>query len=370
MKTSSDLFLRRDLLKLLCVTAMSGGAVAIFLATPGLSTPTLISIVATMLFSPLVLVLERRGYPRVLAIFILFGTVGLAIVAASFWAVHTGETEWVSLKQKSPEYFWALVDRLRDFETKMHEQLPFLNNVHLTESIVKWLKGTGDWFVEHGPKLVGDLLGCLFISPILTFFLLSDGRAIRQRFFDLVPNRYFESAYIVTHEIGTALSDYLRAKLLEAFLVGAMTTIGLLLVNAPFATVLGIIAGITNIIPYAGPVLGAIPGLVLIGVDSSQLPHLWPMILVYVFANLVDMLLIFPVIVAKLVDLHPLLLIAAVAIGQHYSGLVGMLISIPIATAFKVVLQQIYRGVYEHRAKVRTPENPLLNLPLIQSEKY
>ena len=101
---------------------------------------------------------------------------------------------------------------------------------------------------------MSGLVSCLFLVPILTFCLLQEGRRIRRGFFQLVPNRFFESVYIVTHGVGSALSDYLRAKLIEAFLVGWITGCGLWLVHSPYAIVLGFWSGVTNILPYIGPI--------------------------------------------------------------------------------------------------------------------
>ena len=74
---------------------------------------------------------------------------------------------------------------------------------------------------------------------------------------------------------------------------------------------------------------------------------------------MVDTLVIFPLVVAKLVKLHPLLLIAVVAIGQQYYGLVGMLISIPIATACKVIIIEVHTAIYEQRSSRRPPMGPV-----------
>jgi putative permease len=193
---------------------------------------------------------------------------------------------------------------------------------------------------------MGQILSWIFIVPPLVFVLLNDGRAIRNHFFQLVPNRGFESFYLVTNKIKDGISDYIQAKIIEAILLGAAVTLGLSLIGAPYTLVLGLIAGITNIIPYLGPFLGALPGLFAI----TLIPHSNSMILavglVYLIANLLDTFLIFPLVVAKLVKLHPLLLICVVAVGEQYYGLVGMLISIPVATAIKVILQEVYITVY------------------------
>jgi putative permease len=196
------------------------------------------------------------------------------------------------------------------------------------------------------------------LVPPLTFVMLNEGRSLRQRFFQLVPNRFFESFFLVSHQITAAISDYLRAKLVEALLVGVMTTAGLLLIDAPYALVLGIVAGITNIIPYAGPVLGLVPALLAVLFDHSGQGLLWPVLIVYVVANVIDTVVIFPLVVAKLVNLHPFLLIAVVAIGQRYYGLVGMLVSTPIATACKVILTEIHTAIYEQRPSRRSSADP------------
>jgi putative permease len=168
---------------------------------------------------------------------------------------------------------------------------------------------------------------------------------------------------MITTDIVNSISDYIRAKLIEAILVGTMVMVGLALVRAPYAVVLGVVAGVTNIVPYLGPILGAIPACLLVLFDQNQNTLVIPVLLVYVIANLIDTVVIFPLVVAKLVNLHPLILIAVVAVGQHYYGLVGMLISIPIATALKVVLLEIYMSVYESRSQ------PGVQTAMPQSEK-
>lgn len=355
MKISSDPHIRRDLLKLVFVLAAIVGTTAVFFVTPSLSTPTMLSLVTTLLMSPLVAALERRGYPRTASILILFTGLALISATAGIVALRIGEGEWDTFKVKAPQYFDMVMVRLHTFEDALRTKYSLLANVKITETLVAYGHQTGQWFATNGANLMGELLSCLFIAPILTFFLLNDGPAIRKRFFQLIPNRFFESAYMISHDIATAISDYARAKLIEAFLVGLMTTVGLWCVGAPYAIVLGILAGVTNIVPYAGPIVGAAPGLLAIGLDPAQAHLLWPVVFVYIGANLVDMVFIFPVIVAKLVDLHPLLLLAAVAVGQQYYGLIGMLISIPVAAAFKVVLQEIYSAVYEKNSATKMP---------------
>ena len=349
MKMLPDLQLRLDLTKLLFLAVAAVGLAAIFVLNPALSTPTFLSIVISMVLSPWVAALERRGMSRGMSIGIVFGVIALSFGLLGFWAAESFQAQWLSFREKAPENFQMAMHELRALEESAKARYPFLDSVHPTDSLVAWGQETGRWFAENGAGLVASILTWILIVPPLTFVMLNDGRAMRQRFFLLVPNRFFEAFFLVSSEITAALSDYLRAKLVEALLVGLMTSAGLLLIQAPYAIVLGVAAGITNIIPYIGPVIGSAPALLVAYFDRSGHDLLWPVAIVYIAVNLIDTLVIFPVVVAKLVKLHPLILIAVVAIGQQYYGLIGMLISIPIATACKVIIAEIHSAIYEHR---------------------
>jgi putative permease len=344
-----DAYLKADLIKLGYLFAAIAGTITLFFITPSLSTPTLVSIVLTLLLSPLVVALERRGYSRHVAIGILFSTLGLASSFAMMWAIRRGGVQWDRLKERAPDYFHTIITKFGGIEEGLKANYPILKSMHATDTLLNWGDHTGTWFVTHGPALAGQILTCLFLVPFLTFVLLNEGPEIKRRVFHLVPNRFFEIVYLVTNKISTGLADYIRAKAFEAILVGVMTSTGLAAIHAPYAIVLGAIAGLTNIIPYLGPVMGAIPAVIVATLEGSQSQLLVPVLIVYLIVNLVDMVLIFPLIVGRLVNLHPLILLAVVAIGEHYYGLMGMLISIPIATTFKVVLHEVYSAVYERQ---------------------
>jgi putative permease len=344
--------LRRDIFKLAFVLLAGAGTLALFFLTPALSTPTLLSVMLTMFLSPLVAVLERRGYTRSIATLVVFSGMAVVCTLTIAFALKAGNLEWDSFQVKADTYYANAIERCRMMEESLKQKFPAISSVSPTDSLIAWSRSTGQWFVNNGTGVMGDLMVCVFLVPLLTYFLLNDGRKIRRSFFQLVPNRFFESFFLISHQITVALSDYLRAKLIEAFLVGLITTVGLAIAGAPYALMLGFFAGVTNVIPYIGPVIGAVPGIALFFMDPQLNEFLWPAVAVYAFANIIDTVVIFPIIVAKLVNLHPLILLAAVAVGQRYYGLIGMLISIPVAAIFKVVAMEVYAAIYTER-KVR-----------------
>lgn len=342
----------KDLVKFIALLAAFAGICAVFFLSPALSTPTLLSIVASLFLSPVVAALDRRGYSRAVSLTAIFLTTFGLLGLMGFLSAQYLSSEWDGFRESAPRYFEQTVNKLRGLEAEWKSKYALLSQIQLTDSVIRWGEATGAWFLKNGPALMGQVLTCLFIVPLLTFGLVNDGPAMHRKILEMVPNRFFEGFFIATWKIVTSFSDYIRAKLIEALLVGLLTAAGLWLVNAPYVAVLGLIAGVTNILPYIGPVIGAVPGLLIVGFDPAHAHLFWPVVAVYGVANLIDNVVIFPVVVAKLVNLHPVILIVVVMLGQEYYGLVGMLISIPLATGVKIVTQEIYNAVSRRRGGV------------------
>lgn len=353
-----DPLFNRDLIKLLFLVVAILGVCGIFLITPGLQSSSLITLIMSTFLSPWVARLERRGISKGWSIGIIFFSLLLLVVVIGNRIFHLGVSEWDSLKETVPVYFHSATGKVKLLETQLKASYPLFRNIQPTETLLRFGNDTARWFVDHGASMLGEVLTWLLLVPPLTFFLLQEGQNMRQEFLKLVPNRYFESFYLVSTDITNAISDYLRAKLLEALLVGLVVMAGLWLIHAPYPAVLGVIAGVTNIIPYLGPLVGAAPGLLIVAFSEHSTAGLLGMTLVYLIANVLDSVYFFPVVVAKLVRLHPLILTAVVIAGQQYYGLIGMLISIPIASAIKVILQETYLMVYEQRPAPPDSDEP------------
>lgn len=337
---------KNDKLKIAFIFVTAILSIVMIAQTPSLGVSVLFSVIFSILVSPLISAVERRGYSRAWALgaiyFVLIGGLGLLTYVGSVTVIN----QWDEFTTSAPKYFDSTLHRLQVYESEFKTKSPFLKNVQLVDTLKTFKDKTTSWFLSHGANILGNFLTLLLLIPIISFVLLKDGRVFRKRFYELVPNRFFETTFMISHQITASLSDYIRAKLIEAILVGLITAVGFTLIGAPYAFVLALIAGATNIVPYVGPLFGAVPGILIIAADPAHSQLLWPVVAIYLIANVVDTILIFPLLVAKLVNLHPLLLIGVVMIGQEYYGLIGMLISIPVATALKVIISEIYYFVY------------------------
>jgi putative permease len=186
----------------------------------------------------------------------------------------------------------------------------------------------------------------MMLAPIFSFFILKDGSEMRLQLEKLIPSSYSKNTLVVIDKISASIGKFLRAKMIEALLVGTLVYVGLRLIDAPFGGVFAVIAGVTNIIPYLGPILGVIPPALVLGFQDPP-TNLFPMLLVFLVANAIDMILIFPVFVARLVNLSPLSLLASVAVGQELYGVIGMLIAVPLASALKIIVKELIEILYQ-----------------------
>lgn len=203
--------------------------------------------------------------------------------------------------------------------------------------------------IIYVPQLIGSIFEWAILIPLFVFFILKDGRSLMGLFLKVTPNPIVEKVYYLTNQFNRKFGDYILAKFIEATIVGAVITVGLLIMDYPFAFLLGIIAAITNILPYVGPILGYVPALLIGLVDQNPNTTLGAMTLLYTIANAIDLVLVFPLLVSKVVNLHPVIVMTSVVIGSQFGGIIGMVVSIPVAAFFKLLFSEVYKEIYRSR---------------------
>jgi putative permease len=156
----------------------------------------------------------------------------------------------------------------------------------------------------------------------------------------------FERFYYLSFKFNKQIGDYIFAKFIEATIVTLIITSGLFILGIRFSLILGLLAGITNIIPYVGPILGLIPAIVLGLVEYGIGSTFGAMMILYLVANAIDIAFVFPILVSKIVDIHPIIVIVSVIIGSKLFGIIGMVISIPCAAACKLIFIEFFNSIY------------------------
>jgi predicted PurR-regulated permease PerM len=202
--------------------------------------------------------------------------------------------------------------------------------------------------------MIFNALSLWLITPLVFLVLLFDNGKLKKSLVRAVPNRYFELTLTILENINEALGRYLRGTSIECFLVGTSFTLCLFLVglDMQWAATIGIIAGLANAIPFLGPGIGLLVGVlyaimaedvspVLPFIDGENL--LLAIIVVVVIVQLADNALFQPYVLGSAVDLHPLTVILGVTGGAVIFGFAGMLFAIPVIMVVKVIVSTMFR---------------------------
>ncbi|BDC98448.1 AI-2E family transporter [Persicobacter psychrovividus] len=197
-------------------------------------------------------------------------------------------------------------------------------------------------------SVTGNLLvGVLAVFFISFFFLLENGY-LRRKFIGFVPNKYFELFVSTFQKAEKLLTNYLLGLQLQMFSIFGLAAVGLTIVDIRYAATIALFAAIANLIPYLGPMLGAIFG-VIVGMSTSvdlftyhdYLIMMLKIAAVFGMVQLIDNLVLQPVIFSKSIKAHPLEIFIIIFAGANLLGVVGMVFAIPAYTILRVTFVEL-----------------------------
>ncbi|MBV9270009.1 MAG: AI-2E family transporter [Candidatus Eremiobacteraeota bacterium] len=185
-----------------------------------------------------------------------------------------------------------------------------------------------------------SIMALFIIVPIVTLYILMDRERLREEFIGRVPPASRAKVLKIQHEINVVLGGYIRGQLLVAAIVGVLIALMLSLLHVRYAVLIGAVAGVLEIIPYAGAVAGAIPG-VLIALLTNGPINAVLVIVGFVAINQIEGHVLAPLVVGESVGVRPLTVILALFIGAELAGIGGMLVAVPIAGIIKVLVENL-----------------------------
>lgn len=179
----------------------------------------------------------------------------------------------------------------------------------------------------------------LAIVPILIYYFLCDGNKIYNKVLLILPTEKRGITKKILNDIDRVLTRYIASQLLLSGLIGLLTFILLLIFKVKFPLWISILNAILNIIPYFGPVFGAIPAIIVALLDSPM-KGLWISLGMLVIQQIEGNILS-PKITGDSTDMHPMVIIILLLIGDKFGGFIGMILVIPIAVIIKVLYDDI-----------------------------
>ena len=302
------------------------------------------------LIQPAVIRLHALGVPRILAITVVFIGILVALAGLVLLIVPLGVSEVGQLQVQAPTLAAAAQDRLNslqpirvfgiDVDLKGITQTI---NSHLRE----YLLGQFGNAVTLGLTALTTVLQLLLMF-IVAFLLAIEAPAMRRDLRRFVPNDYRTDFDQIWRQVRKMLYAYVRGQLIVAALIGITSGAVCALFRLPDPIALGLIAGITALIPYIGPFVGAVPAI-LVGLSQSPGQALLIGIAYVVIPNFY-LNFIYPKVMGDAVRLPPILVIVALIAGFSWGGILGMFVAVPIAATLRILFDHIYPRLYERPA--------------------
>jgi predicted PurR-regulated permease PerM len=302
--------------------------------------PFLFAILLAYLLEPFVAALQRKRVPRIVAILVMYAFVAFMVFMFGAFVVPTIVEEVNSLVKQVPD----LVTKVQTAVWDLQEQYSRINlPPAVTEAINNNLLSLQNYLLSllNGiPQFIFGLLSksvTLILIPILSFYMLKDLDDIKRGLVRLVPTSRRARVVALFGNIDDTLGAWIRGQLTVGFVVGFLTVIGLEIVGMDFSLMLGTIVGLTNIIPYFGPIIGGAPAVALALLRSPGL--MLKVLVVLVISQQIESNFITPQILGKQLGLHPLIIIFALLLGAQFGGLLGLIFAVPVAAVIKVLIE-------------------------------
>ena len=340
---------------------------SLFLIWPYISSMVMILLFAflfTTILLPGVDALERKIKSRLLSTFLIMS--GILVLLFGFL---TGFAS--GLFQQSSEFYYRLtqenyVNELNDLYQRTVSFVPGASNIDDFENpqLAEKLQVLFSGFMQQILYATKSGINFIFLTAmvlVFTFILLNEYHHFRRVLVSMIPNKYFEVGLRIIHNIEKQMSKYLTGQFLAASSVAVLSFLGLLILNLYGANItlivfISIIAGLSNLIPMVGPLVGMVPA-VLISVMNNlgsevALSHLmfnivpspffmFDIIVMFIIVQQIDNNLITPVLVGESVGLHPMLVMISLFVGGIVLGPLGMLFAIPTAGTVKVIAREV-----------------------------
>jgi predicted PurR-regulated permease PerM len=282
---------------------------------------------------PSITALERRGVPRPVGLTILlFVIIGLvALVFMTFVPLLIDQIQQLSMHL--PEIYQRILDSLRR-SGNAHIALGIQNAVR---ALSQSAGDTARTFFGGAITAVRGVLS-LFGVVVLTLYMVMQQQELRSAALQAAPARHRPRVARLLREIKSRLGQWLRGQLLLGAVIGACSYVGLLLLKVKFALLLAVLAGVTELIPIVGPIIGAIPAIIVAAADEPIM-GVWVALLYVVIQQLENHLLV-PRIMSRVTGLSPVTVLIALLIGARLAGILGVFIAVPASIIVQVLAEE------------------------------
>lgn len=330
--------------------------------------PGVLAIIGYYLLRPILGLFERWRIPRVWGIFLLYiiliGIITLLVVLVYPFL----RDQFTNLAQEFPGYFMAFTQNIAEFlnNARLNEYLDKVNLNYdsmvenFTTDMVETVKdtaanlaqGVASGITGFVSALTGIVLSLVTV-PFILFYLLKDGKKLPSFIIKICPPRMRKEVTEILQDMDKQISSYIQGQILVSMCIGAMVTIGFLIIGMKYALLLGFLAMITSVVPYLGPVIAITPAVIIALVTSPFM--LIKLAIVWTVVQLIEGKFISPQIMGKSLSIHPITIIFVLLTAGSLFGVPGVVLGIPGYAILKVLVTHLFK-LYKQRYNRYTDE--------------
>ena len=312
--------------------------------------PLIFAVIIVYLFKPLVDRLERHKVPRVAGGCLAYLLFGGALVLIGVLVVPIISRQTVDLVDHVPE----VIDNA---SAAVSDLAVWLNAPDSFTGIESFSGGLRDWFADpanrevilEGIGRVGELArGVLevavvvLLAPVLAFYIMVDAHNLRRAAERMIPEADRAELVHLGRQIGRAVGGFIRGQLMVAIIVGVLSSMALRILDLPFWLIVGMVAGLLNIVPFIGPWVGGALGVSTALIVGDPVRAIW-VVVAFMAIQQLDNHLVSPLILRVAVRLNPVTIILALLAGGSIGGLFGVLIAVPVTAVLKIITGHLWR---------------------------
>lgn len=309
--------------------------------------PILISYFIAFLLHPLIERVHKKGIPRTVAILIIYFIFFGSIIYSTYKYYPIIIQQLEEIGNQSPTFMHMYDEWNSDIESTA-EKMPEVVHSRIDMFMVntqKKLSALANSVMETIQSIVTK--GAILITiPFLVFYFLKDYKLFQSYFWKLIPNNWHDETKRILEEVNHSLGGYIKGQFLVCFILFLISTVIFWFIDLRYPILLGLFIGITDVIPYFGPVIGAIPAIFFaatISVNKAIVTLCIILLLQFVESNILG-----PFIVGRTIRIHPVFIMLSLFIGGMIGGFYGVLLAVPSLIVIKVLVTQI-RTIYFRR---------------------
>jgi predicted PurR-regulated permease PerM len=338
--------------------AITGAVVGVGFLLRGLVIPIALAALLAYFLNPLAVRIQGFGFRRTVAVTALFAGFALLVVLLTTLVAPRFRAEGTALVSNLPSLARTLETGIDGLQAELVKNYPQLERFVSKEPRQEgWLfqaieerMGNASELLEH----LGLIAFIVALTPIFAFFFLRDSGTIVAYLIDRLRPVHIETTVAVWCEIDRIIGKYLRGLALDALVIGALATVGLWLVGAPYPLLLGAFTTLVNPLPYLGTILSVGVAAIVSIANGQPIARVGWIVAVYVIIRILDDLVVAAVTIGGSVHMHPMLVMVSILVGEQTLGLLGMVAAVPVVT----VVKECARLLLEHRRNLARPHVP------------